>query len=105
VHERSAAQTEEGVSDMCTGSWNRWPKNNSTASGHLVVVDDTPSSTSGGASLGQKWKLKSKGKSTSSLSFSSDLKAELQQRKHDRRRHVARPRGERGGCIQLEDFF
>ncbi|KAK7892422.1 hypothetical protein LTR67_007519 [Exophiala xenobiotica] len=105
VHERSAAQTEEGVQDMCTGSWNRWPKDDWIASGDLGVVDETPGSTSGGASLGQKWKLKSKGKSTSSLSFSSDLKAELQQRKHDRRRHVARPRGERGGCIQLDDFF
>ncbi len=105
THERDAAQGEEGVQDMCTGSWNPWLKDNSTGSGDLVVVDGTPISTSGVASLGQKWKLKSKGKSASSLSFSSDLKAELQQRQYNRRRHVARPKGGRGGCIQLGDFF
>merc|ERR1711939_916214 len=46
THETNAAQTEEGVEDMCTGGWNRRLKDNSTARGDLVVVDETPSSTS-----------------------------------------------------------
>ncbi|KAI1629969.1 hypothetical protein EDD37DRAFT_618261 [Exophiala viscosa] len=101
---------------MCTGSWNsryvgerNWNEldlvkelSNSNSSSYTMASADSESEP--------KWKSRLKSGSNTNLnSLSLPLRAKVPLYAHekslDRRRHVARPRGERGGSICVNDFF
>ncbi|EXJ87715.1 hypothetical protein A1O1_04640 [Capronia coronata CBS 617.96] len=104
---------EQQGQDMCTGQWNRqFDLDNGsrelvgTNFNHMLSLSST-SLASMQSAPGRK--AKSKWKSTSRLSLPLGRKEPLPVKVkfgvQDRSRHVATPRGDRGGCIAVEDFF
>lgn len=114
-----------GRQRMCTGLWGDQTDSSDQSEEFLPMAHTSTSSSAtsaGVGGLGRKGKTKTwqaKARSSSKLSFKSKStsssilslplggKASWKQRPVDprRSRHIARPAGERGGCIRVEDFF
>ncbi|EXJ67873.1 uncharacterized protein A1O5_09220 [Cladophialophora psammophila CBS 110553] len=107
---RQDAKPDEGdgygqghTGDKCTGYWNRCIHSEDQP-GELVKVLSAPS-TMGGSSR-MKGRPRSKSKSSSRLSLFLDLRGSKEKiRSEASSRHVARPRGDKGGCVSASDFF
>ncbi|EXJ82905.1 hypothetical protein A1O3_06721 [Capronia epimyces CBS 606.96] len=105
--DESITESEQKEQGMCTGRWNRGSRS-SDGSGEVFFIKKiltSPSMTSMRSAPENKAKAKSKSKSTSRLSLPLGLKSPSKIEDIDRWSHVARPRGNRGGCIGVEDFF
>lgn len=106
----------------CTGSWNARfetsdEKRRDWSELELDLVQELTNSNSSSYTLesarsesGTKWRSRLKGKSPSTSRLSLPLRSKAAagvplRKTEDKGRHVARPRGERGGCVRVDDFF
>ncbi|OCT47057.1 hypothetical protein CLCR_02316 [Cladophialophora carrionii] len=99
---------DKAPTDMCTG-FSTWHSRSEDGLGDLPMLRKimSGSSAASGASSGRQGRSRSKSTSSSRLSFSLGVKTSDKDTMSNRRacRHVARPRGDRGGCVGLDDFF
>ncbi|KIW94018.1 uncharacterized protein Z519_05334 [Cladophialophora bantiana CBS 173.52] len=109
--DRQDAKPDEGdghgqghTGDECTGCWNRYIYSEDQP-GEVVTVLSAPPTMSG--SSGTKGRPRSKSKSSSRLSLSLGHRGSKEKIRSEvsSSRHVARPRGDKGGCVSASDFF
>jgi hypothetical protein len=99
---------ENAFGSMCVGSSARHIQSQGQP-GDLSVFKKiiSASSAASGATSGTQARARSKSKPSSRLSFSLGARTSDKDTMSNgpSRRHVARPKGDRGGCVSLEDFF
>ncbi|KEF60433.1 uncharacterized protein A1O9_01994 [Exophiala aquamarina CBS 119918] len=89
----------------CDGSWNSSSGIDSALEKQPRFVQVLNSSSKSTAGLKSTKNLKSKSKSSSRLSLPLDFWSSARVRYPERWKHVARPRGEKGEAITVQDFF
>lgn len=92
------------IQTMCTGQWSRHSSSPGCGERRVLKVALTSHSTTSVNSNSDN-KARSGFKSTSRLSLPLRRKAPMTVRAEERWRHVARPRGNGGGYIGVEDLF
>lgn len=109
----SGSSSEHGISTnitfgrgpLCDGSWNYSSRIDSDFENQPRIVQVLTSSSKSTAGLKSTKSSKSKSKSSSRLSLPLDFWSSARARYPERWKHAARPRGERGETINVQDFF
>ena len=89
----------------CDGSWNRVSGPDPNAESQSSLKKVLTSSSRFSASSKSTTSSRSKSKSLSKLTLPLDIRPSGKLKHWERLRHVARPRGERGQAISIQDFF
>jgi len=111
THSESSSEYETSINRLfgrrfrCDGSWNRSIRSDYDLQSQPRTVRPLNSSSKSSAGLKSSKGSKSKSKSSSRFSLPLDFWSSTRARDGERWRHVARPRGERGETVSVQDFF
>lgn len=115
IHSESGSESELPTSLglcgelHCDGSWNRLSRTDPVAENQSrlakVLTSSSKFSVSSKSTTSLRSRSRSKSKSTSRLTLPLDLRPSARTTYPERWKHIARPKGERGRAINIQDFF